>query len=196
MGEQTEKFCLGSGGSICLDARCPQGTTAVAKKVRYTPGQLLRCGSAIAESLHLTKHDLCLNALPYYHIGGLATNLFAVLRSRSQLRCLGNFVPEKFVGEVMSRGDSGGGNLRSGPHHDAQPTWSSPTWFYVVPTMHIAIAASVELWLAERQAHQEPNHQLRFIRSASAPLPHAEAVRLWTIADHYDYSNTSPKSIT
>ena len=38
MGEQAEKFCLGSGGSIRLDARCPQVQCDGVTKKRWGVG--------------------------------------------------------------------------------------------------------------------------------------------------------------
>jgi acyl-CoA synthetase (AMP-forming)/AMP-acid ligase II/acyl carrier protein len=118
------------------------GTTSRAKKVPLSHANLCASARNIAATLQLQPDDISLNAMPLFHIHGLAC-LLAALAAGGSCVCPGAFDAGSFPGWLQR--------------------WR-PTWFSTVPTV---LQALVDL--AGQRAVACPS--LRFIRSSSAPLP-------------------------
>ena len=103
--------------------------------------------------------DVYLNAMPLFHIGGLAFVL-ASLTAGGQVLCMSTFAPSAFVAALAPPSAT-----------DAADGAVAPTWYSAVPTMHSAVMAHV------REAHTSgpPPHALRFVRSGAAALAPADA---------------------
>ena len=120
------------------------GTTARPKMVPLTHANLAASVENIIATLALTPRDRCLNVMPLFHVSGLIGVLVASLSAGASVVCTPGFNAPLFLGWCRE---------------------FSPTWYFVVPTMHQSLLA---------QARENPKTaaglRLRFIRSASAPL--------------------------
>ncbi|CAD7976231.1 unnamed protein product [Amoebophrya sp. A25] len=168
------------------------GTTGERKLVGYTTAQLFRSARAIAGSLRLSFSDVCLNALPYSHIGGLCCNFLAVLVSGGSLVVLpGRFDSTEFLRYVFldeddteaqasakCRASEGGGKEQANPIDrpstpgSRRTTFAAAyrvTWYYVVPTMHRALLLALQALCAERQ-HPDGRHQRKVDRERQKHL--------------------------
>jgi len=121
------------------------GTTSRSKLVPLTHLNFCAAADNTRAALGLTEYDRCLNVMPLFHGHGLVAGVVASILAGATVMCTPNFDPVKFF------------------------AWMDefcPTWFTAVPTIHHAI-------ISEAQRHQEiiSHTPLRFIRSASAPLP-------------------------
>ena len=137
-------------GDVAL-ALHTSGTAGEPKLVLLTHANLSAAAAAIAEALELTPRDRVLSVMPLFHIHGLSA-ITATLMTGGSIACPG-------VDGVM--------RLRE---------WLEqfrPTWLTASPTIHRELLA---------QARQQPDavwrHTLRFIRSASAPMPQSLIVEL------------------
>eukprot|EP00929_Paragymnodinium_shiwhaense_P079628 TRINITY_DN41518_c0_g1_i1.p1 TRINITY_DN41518_c0_g1~~TRINITY_DN41518_c0_g1_i1.p1 ORF type:complete len:1043 (-),score=197.89 TRINITY_DN41518_c0_g1_i1:273-3401(-) len=131
------------------------GTTSKPKVVPLYFENLRHGAAAIADSLGLRADDICLNAMPYFHIGGISCSLLAVLCSGSQVLCMPQFDAGEFI-EL----------LRCDPQ---------PTWYYAVPTIHRAVMLHLE---ATGHPPGAKPFKLRLARSGAAHLPHKDGVGL------------------
>jgi len=129
------------------------GTTAKPKVVPLSLPNLRHGGLAIARSLELGRQDVCLNAMPYFHIGGIACSLLAPLFAGGQVVIMSGFEASEFATLLCS-----------------DPL---PTWYYAVPTIHKALLLHLQ-----RAGGLGSKHQLRLARSGAAHIPHADAVAL------------------
>ncbi|HEX5203445.1 AMP-binding protein [Paractinoplanes rhizophilus] len=121
------------------------GTTGEPKFVAISHARLCLSARNIASGLELTEDDRCLNVMPLSHAHGLLTPLLATLSAGGQVDCLPGFDADGFFA-AMSR--------------------CKPTWYSAVPTIHQEILAR-----AGGQREVIGATTLRFVRSASAPLP-------------------------
>lgn len=121
------------------------GTTSWAKIVPQTHANVCSSARSNARSLGLTEDDRCLNILPLFHGHGLVATVLTSLAAGASVVC----TPGCEVGKFFSWMDE-----------------FAPTWYSAVPTMHQAIVGQ-----ARRQVGSLPRRTLRFVRSASAPLP-------------------------
>lgn len=131
------------------------GTTSKPKVVPLRAINLLYNARAIADSLELTREDCCLNVMPFFHIGGIACSLLAVLCSGGQVICAPTFESTSFIDWLQNY----------------EPI---PTWYYAVPTIHKSL-------LMNLQKQPPIKTALRLVRSGAAHLPHADAVALSNI---------------
>lgn len=120
------------------------GTTARPKLVPLTHRQLCLSAENICSALQLESAYRCLGVMPLFHIHGLST-LFASLVSGGSYVGMPGFSPENF--------STGLEELR-------------PTWYSASPAIHRAILDSAQSYRGDLAASG-----LRFIRSASAPMP-------------------------
>jgi acyl-CoA synthetase (AMP-forming)/AMP-acid ligase II len=120
------------------------GTTARPKLVPLTHRQLALSAENICSALQLGPSDRCLGVMPLHHIHGLST-LFASLVSGGSYVGVAQFSPERFVAGLEE---------------------FEPTWYSASPAIHRAILNNADLSRTEFRAGG-----LRFIRSASAPMP-------------------------
>ncbi len=122
------------------------GTTGLPKGVLLSHRNLLASGRAVAAAQGLDATDRVLSALPLYHINGQCIATIAPLVSGGSI-----VVPRRF---------------------SVSGWWPlveryRPTWLNLVPTMIAFLCNGPELTPAQRDACRN----LRFARSASAPLP-------------------------
>lgn len=122
------------------------GTTSKPKVVPLNMKSVVANGCGIAKSLGLTCEDICINAMPLFHIGGLSASILATLASGGSVICMPGFQPDAFA-KMLCRSP------------DPQPTWYS-----AVPTIHLAVMHHVQ------QDSDSIVHSLRFIRSGAAAL--------------------------
>jgi len=147
------------------------GTTNVPKVVPITYSMLLYGAISIAAALELTREDCDANSMPFFHIGGISCNLFAVLLSGGSVLLAGPLQdPNVFLDHLIV-----------GPEQARCKTEliPAPTWYYAGPSMHKAIILMAEARYNDPNNKQQPlcTH-LRFLRSASAHLNHDLALRL------------------
>ncbi len=121
------------------------GTTARPNIVPLSQRNIATSARQIREVLELSPSDRCLNIMPLFHIHGLMAAVMASLAAGASVWCSPGFNALRFF------------------------TWMDevkPTWYTAVPTMHQAI-------VGRSRGHRETLDHLpmRFIRSASAPLP-------------------------
>lgn len=117
------------------------GTTARPKLVGLTATNLLASATAVAETLRLSPVDRCLNVMPLFHIHGLVGVLLASVVGGSSVDVVSRYDPFAFRRQL------------SGP---------GITWTSAVPSMYRAMLSRPASYA---------DHQLRFVRSSSAPLP-------------------------
>ena len=120
------------------------GTAARPKVVPLTHGNLHAAAANISAALDLSPHDRSLGVMPLFHIHGLSA-LFASMASGGSLVCPGGFSAQRFYESLEE---------------------SRPTWYTAAPTMHREV-----LEHAAQYARAVARSSLRFIRSASAPMP-------------------------
>jgi acyl-CoA synthetase (AMP-forming)/AMP-acid ligase II len=128
------------------------GTTSTPKRVPLSHGNLCASAHSIRESLALTPADRCLGIMPLFHIHGLVGTLLSSLAGGGSFFPAPEWEPEYFF-DWMTR-------FRT-------------TWYSAVPTLHYAVLSRAR----ERMQAAEES-PLRFIRSASAPLPMSLRVEL------------------
>jgi acyl-CoA synthetase (AMP-forming)/AMP-acid ligase II/aryl carrier-like protein len=121
------------------------GTTSRPKMVPLTQRNLLRSARNIADTLHLTGMDACLNVMPLFHIHGLIAAVLASLTAHGRVNCRPGFVGADFFHALADR---------------------RATWYTAVPTIHQAALDYATMHPSEVDARS-----LRFIRSSSASLP-------------------------
>mmetsp|Transcript_14342 Transcript_14342/g.26347 ORF Transcript_14342/g.26347 Transcript_14342/m.26347 type:complete len:1169 (-) Transcript_14342:90-3596(-) len=167
--QEGTQLLSGSLHDNCLLLRT-SGTTSKPKVVPLSGHGLFTGASAIAQGLALTPDDVCLNVMPYTHIGGISCSLLASIFSGSAVLCATAFDPALFVKWL---------------------TDLSPTWYYAAPTIHKAIM------LVASGAPAPIRHCLRLIRSGAANLPHNDALELrrifgCTVLPTYSMSECMP----
>ncbi len=132
-----------SPGEVAL-LMLTSGTTSQPKVVPLTHANICSSAFTSGEALMLGETDRCLNVLPLFHGHGLFATVLTSLAAGAGLVCTPGCDVNRFF---------------------AWLTEFRPTWYSAVPTMHQAILSQA------RQNRERRLHQLRFIRSASAPLP-------------------------
>ncbi len=121
------------------------GTTARPKRVPMTHANICAGAYGYVAALALKETDRCLNVLPLFHGHGLVATVLASLAAGSSVVCTPGCDVDSFFGWLTS---------------------FQPTWYSAVPTMHQAILAR-----AQHNREHVADCRLRFVRSASAPLP-------------------------
>lgn len=122
------------------------GTTGKPKGALLTHKNLLHAGRSVCEWHNLTANDSVLSSLPLYHING---------------QCIATVAPFVSGGSIIA------------PHKFSARAWWSwvehyrPTWLNMVPTIIAYLLNDAAANTGETT--QWPN--IRFARSASAPLP-------------------------
>lgn len=79
------------------------GTTSKSKLVPLTNQNVVANANIIAEGLCISRHDVALNAMPLFHIGGLSANLLAPLSVGGATILLPNFNVVEFV-DIIEHG--------------------------------------------------------------------------------------------
>ena len=125
------------------------GTTGRPKGALLSHGNMLAAGRAVAASLALGPADRVLSSLPLYHING---------------QCIATVAPLVSGGSIVM------------PHRFSVSQWwllverHRPTWLNVVPTIIAYLLNGPGLSAEQAEACRN----VRFGRSASAPLPPAQ----------------------
>ena len=119
------------------------GTTSKPKTVPIRQRNLVASAGAVAGTYQLTGDDVTMCVMPLFHVHGLVATVLATLSTGGTV-VLPRFRPSTFWDEAARYG---------------------ATWYTAVPTIHARL-----LTQARGQA-SPPEHQLRFVRSCSAPLP-------------------------
>ncbi|GAB3441142.1 AMP-binding protein [Actinophytocola sediminis] len=121
------------------------GTTARPKLVPLTHANLCVAADNTRRAFAIGDSDLCLNMMPLHHAHGLTSTLLASLIGGGGIICTPGFSDTGFFAWLEAY---------------------RPTWYTAVPAMHQAL-----LTVAHRHTEVIASHRLRFIRSASAPMP-------------------------
>jgi len=122
------------------------GTTGTPKGALLSHWNLIYAGQAVSEAHALTSADRVLSSLPLYHVNG---------------QCIATVSPLVSGGSIVM------------PHRFSVSQWwplverYRPTWLNVVPTIIAYLTHGPDLTLAQVAA----SRNVRFARSASAPLP-------------------------
>lgn len=119
------------------------GTTGRPKGVPLSHANLLANARQVANAHALAPEDVALCVLPAFHINGLVVTTLAPLLSGGRVVMPSRFEPDRFWPLVESHG---------------------ATWFSAVPTI-------LSVLLARPAPEPRAVATLRFVRSASAPLP-------------------------
>lgn len=75
------------------------GTTSKPKIVALAEEQVVTNGFALASNLDLTQDDVCLNAMPLFHIGGLSASVLGTLGAKASA----TFIAGPFAAEVFAK---------------------------------------------------------------------------------------------
>ncbi|WP_063736169.1 non-ribosomal peptide synthetase [Kitasatospora aureofaciens] len=121
------------------------GTTDRPKLVPLTHANLHVAARNTGAAFALDERDLCLNPMPLFHAHGLTSTLLATLVRGAGIVCTPGFSDTGFYSWLEQ---------------------FRPTWYTAVPAMHQAL-----LSVADDHREVLAASRLRFIRSASAPLP-------------------------
>jgi acyl-CoA synthetase (AMP-forming)/AMP-acid ligase II len=121
------------------------GTTSRPKIVPLMHANICTSAYWSGAALALSQTDRCLNVLPLFHGHGLIASVLASLAVGASVVCTPGCDVSRFF---------------------AWLTAFRPTWYSAVPTMHQAILAR-----APHNRERVADCRLRFVRSASAPLP-------------------------
>ncbi|MDY6950349.1 MAG: AMP-binding protein [Thermodesulfobacteriota bacterium] len=143
------------------------GTMSHPKLVPLTHASICTSADNVRAALQLVEEDRCLNLMPLFHLHGLISAVLSSLAAGASVVCTPGFHPREFFKWL--------GEYR-------------PTWYTAVPTMHQEILAHA---LANCEAIA--SCPLRFIRSASAPLPPrtmAELERIFAVPVIESYGMT------
>ncbi len=119
------------------------GTTSRPKIVPLTHANLCISAHNISRALRLSQNDRSLCVMPLFHVHGLVGSLISSIAAGAATYCASGFQAPRFFDWMEE---------------------CRPTWYSAVPTMHQAIlsrAVSLQVTIP---------HELRFIRSSSAPL--------------------------
>ncbi|MEV0407209.1 non-ribosomal peptide synthetase [Actinoallomurus sp. NPDC050550] len=132
------------------------GTTARPRMVPLTHANLLTAAWNTGRALELTPDDRCLNVMPMFHAHGLTSTLLASFVHGAGIVCPPGFDATAFMDWLDE---------------------FRPTWYTAVPAMHTALLDEAD------HTGRRPGIPLRFIRSASAPLPDSVLARLEKLFD-------------
>lgn len=135
---------VSSAGDVAL-LLPTSGTTSRPKIVPLTHANICASAYASGAALALRETDRCLNIVPLFHSYGLNATVLASLAAGASVVCAPGCDVNSFF---------------------AWLTTFQPTWYSAVPTMHQAILAH-----ARHNRLRATDCGLRFIRSATAPLP-------------------------
>eukprot|EP01046_Picozoa_sp_COSAG06_P017415 COSAG06_NODE_1183_length_10357_cov_17.781244_4_plen_558_part_00 len=146
------------------------GTTRRPKTVALTHAGLSWGARRVADTLHLTPSDVCVNPMPLHHLHGIAVSLLASVIAGAAVVCPRGSVDGRHL-------------LRCLREHQA-------SWYSATPTHHLALLQAVQAEQPSQQKLQagaDPPalaigvrglERLRFIRNCSAALAAPLARRL------------------
>jgi acyl-CoA synthetase (AMP-forming)/AMP-acid ligase II len=126
------------------------GTTGTPRSIPVHPGQLLAALRGVAGRLGLGPDDVSLSLVPLSHVLGLVTTTLTALLSGGGV-AYGDLAEPRLLGEVVAAG--------------------RPTWCAASPSAH-------RMLLYAARSLEGDWSSLRFLRTASAPIPTALAAEL------------------
>jgi acyl-CoA synthetase (AMP-forming)/AMP-acid ligase II len=85
-----------TGERVALILRT-SGTTSKPKVCPLRMADIVRNGQMIAQALKLTPADVCINAMPLFHIGGISASVLATIASGGAVLCMRGFKPQDFA---------------------------------------------------------------------------------------------------
>ena len=136
------------------------GTTSLPKVVPIQMNSIMSNAFNIAHSLGICSFDVALNAMPLFHIGGLASNLLASLVMGASVIIMPRFDSDAFLKIIYGQRS----RRRDVMTEDFQQELPRPTWYSAVPTMHAVIVTLAK-------AEDDPlDHSLRFIRTGASHM--------------------------
>jgi oxalate---CoA ligase len=135
------------------------GTTGAPKVLRLTEGQLAHVARAIAMHHRLTPGERGFSPLPLFHVNGEVVALLATLAGQASIVLDDKFHRTGFWENVARHG---------------------ATWVNAVPAIITILAAAAPLAAAPPDVRRQVLGNVRFVRSASAPLPVATLERFET----------------
>ena len=146
------------------------GTTARPKIVPLTHTNICSSAYSSVACCALTDADRCLNVLPLFHCHGLVDTVLAPLAAGAGVVCAPSCDLNSFFGWLRE---------------------FHVKWYSAVPTMHQAIVGQARL-----HPEQVENLELRFVRSASGPLPprvfaEMEQALTTTVVEFYGMTETA-----
>lgn len=103
------------------------GTTGNKKLVPHKLGDILIAAAVISVSWNLSPHDVNINLMPLFHVGGIVRQIFGPVLSGGSVICCPSFDPNLFWALLTSYNEGSS---------------SAFTWYYAAPTMHQVILAS------------------------------------------------------
>jgi acyl-CoA synthetase (AMP-forming)/AMP-acid ligase II len=148
------EFLLSQGTALVLHT---SGTTSRPKIVPLSQSNLLASAQNIASTLKLSQADRCLNVMPLFHIHGLAGALLGSLISGGSVVCTPGYHEENFTDWIAEY---------------------APTWYTASPTIHQSFVEQ-----GAQYRLKAPEHQFRFVRSASAALSPTTYFQLGALID-------------
>jgi oxalate---CoA ligase len=145
-----------SEGAIVLGT---SGTTGAPKAVRLTAAQLAHVARGIATHHRLRPGERGFSPLPLFHVNAEVVALLATLAGQASLVLDDRFHRTDFWENVARHG---------------------VTWVNAVPAIITILAAAAPLAAAPVEVRRQVQGNVRFVRSASAPLPVATLARFET----------------
>ena len=125
------------------------GTTGNKKVVPHLLKDCIAGATCLAVGQDLGPTDVCCNAMPLFHVGGIMRCVLSVTISGGSMVPMAYFDADWFLSCVTAH---------------------SVSWYYASPTIHQSILDAF---------HNKPvPHRLRLIANAAAPLPPALAVKM------------------
>lgn len=124
---------------------CTSGTTGAPKGVVLPERKLLGAAARVSSHHRIERHDRGFSPLPLFHVNAQVTGVLGTLQTGASL-VLDDRFHRRDYWDVVDR--------------------FRPTWLNAVPAI-LAVLAS------DGRPVREPGHDVRFVRSASAPLPDA-----------------------
>ncbi|HTT90903.1 MAG TPA: AMP-binding protein [Acidimicrobiales bacterium] len=139
----------GSEGAVLLST---SGTTGAPKVVRLGEAQLVHVARGIAFHHRLTPAERGFSPLPLFHVNAEVVALLATLAGQAGIVLDDKFHRTRFWENVARHG---------------------ATWVNAVPAIITILATAAPLAAASEEVRRQVRANVRFVRSASAPLPAA-----------------------
>lgn len=142
------------------------GTTRRPKVVPIIHRHLASGTLCVVAALRLQREDVCLNAMPLFHLHGLMVNVLATCTAGAALCCATAFDASRFLHCLLLSAvdDDGNDGVASAP--------LPATWYSAVPTIHLEVMRAAET------AEVGGAHTLQLIRNCSAALAPSISTRL------------------
>lgn len=148
------------------------GTTRQPKLVPLTHHQLGVGALCVASTLELDRRDVALNAMPLFHLHGLAVNILASAVAGASVSCAPHFDAASFLGGARV---SAAGLSSEETDSDESVAADRREWYSAVPSIHLELVRQAE---RDSLAGTPPICPFRLARNCSAALAPSIAERL------------------